>query len=107
RNKLKGGAEVGGVLSTFIQNDNTARTQQALPQKCKDLEIFSVPCTIGGCTFADAMLDLGASINVMPASVYKSLNFGDLEPTDGRRNIWKRVFFNSLMTILDDGKDED
>ncbi|RDX64881.1 hypothetical protein CR513_56506, partial [Mucuna pruriens] len=40
-----------------------------------------VSFTIGGCTFADAMLDLGASINVMPASVYKSLNFGDLEPT--------------------------
>ncbi|RDX72932.1 hypothetical protein CR513_47513, partial [Mucuna pruriens] len=27
------------------------------------------------------MLDLGASINVMPTSIYKSLNFGDLEPT--------------------------
>ncbi|RDX87016.1 hypothetical protein CR513_31572, partial [Mucuna pruriens] len=26
------------------------------------------------------MLDLGASINVMPTSIYKSLNFGDLEP---------------------------
>ncbi|RDX74188.1 hypothetical protein CR513_46090, partial [Mucuna pruriens] len=26
------------------------------------------------------MLDLGASINVMPASIYRSLNFGDLEP---------------------------
>ncbi|RDY13836.1 hypothetical protein CR513_01185, partial [Mucuna pruriens] len=25
------------------------------------------------------MLDLGASINVMPSSIYKSLNFGDLE----------------------------
>ncbi|RDX84434.1 hypothetical protein CR513_34509, partial [Mucuna pruriens] len=81
RNKLKGGAEVGGVLSTFIQNNNTARTQQALPQKCKDPRIFLIPCTIGGCTFDDAMLDLGASINVMPALVYKSLNFGDLEPT--------------------------
>ncbi|RDX69448.1 hypothetical protein CR513_51436, partial [Mucuna pruriens] len=46
-----------------------------------DPGIFSVPCTIGECTFADAMLDLGASINVMPASVYRSLNFGDLEPT--------------------------
>ncbi|RDX95919.1 hypothetical protein CR513_21489, partial [Mucuna pruriens] len=30
---------------------------------------------------ANAMLDLGASINVMPSSIYKSLNFGDLEPT--------------------------
>ncbi|RDX94447.1 hypothetical protein CR513_23176, partial [Mucuna pruriens] len=26
------------------------------------------------------MLDLGASINVMPSSIYMSLNFGDLEP---------------------------
>ncbi|RDX94465.1 hypothetical protein CR513_23161, partial [Mucuna pruriens] len=29
---------------------------------------------------ADAMLNLRASINVMPTSIYKSLNFGDLEP---------------------------
>ncbi|RDY05964.1 hypothetical protein CR513_10128, partial [Mucuna pruriens] len=27
------------------------------------------------------MLDLGASINVMPTSIYKSLNLCDLEPT--------------------------
>ncbi|RDX79251.1 hypothetical protein CR513_40358, partial [Mucuna pruriens] len=27
------------------------------------------------------MLDLGALINVMSTSIYKSLNFGDLEPT--------------------------
>ncbi|RDX63340.1 hypothetical protein CR513_58245, partial [Mucuna pruriens] len=27
------------------------------------------------------MLDLGALINVMPASIYRALNFGDLEPT--------------------------
>ncbi|RDX97540.1 hypothetical protein CR513_19679, partial [Mucuna pruriens] len=40
---------------------------------------FSVPCTIGDYTFADAMLDLGASINVMSSSTYKSLNFGDLK----------------------------
>ncbi|RDY11994.1 hypothetical protein CR513_03286, partial [Mucuna pruriens] len=26
------------------------------------------------------MFDLGASINVMPTSIYKSLNFSDLEP---------------------------
>ncbi|RDX88416.1 hypothetical protein CR513_29996, partial [Mucuna pruriens] len=35
----------------------------------------------GEYTFVDAMLDLGALINVMPTLVYKSLNFGDLEPT--------------------------
>ncbi|RDY14407.1 hypothetical protein CR513_00511, partial [Mucuna pruriens] len=80
RKKLKARAEVEGVLSVFIQKEVTARTQPAPPRKCRDLGIFSVPCTIGDCTFANAMLDLGASINVMPASIYKSLNFGDLEP---------------------------
>jgi len=30
---------------------------------------------------SDAMLDLGASINVMPTSVYKSLHLGDLKRT--------------------------
>ncbi|RDY12208.1 hypothetical protein CR513_03028, partial [Mucuna pruriens] len=54
--------------------------QSAMPAKCRDPGIFSVPCTIDDCTFADAMLDLGALINFMPSSMYKSLNFGDLEP---------------------------
>ncbi|RDX98351.1 hypothetical protein CR513_18743, partial [Mucuna pruriens] len=43
--------------------------------------LYAIKQVPNGCTFSDAMLDLGASINVMPASVYKSLNFGDLEPT--------------------------
>ncbi|RDX76483.1 hypothetical protein CR513_43511, partial [Mucuna pruriens] len=82
RRKMKGGVELGGIVSTLTKNDDIITgAQQALPKKCRVPEIFSVPCTIGNCTFADAMLDLGASINVMPASIYKFLNFGDLEPT--------------------------
>ncbi|RDY12051.1 hypothetical protein CR513_03202, partial [Mucuna pruriens] len=82
RKKMKGGVELGGIVSALTRNDDlTAGTRQALPKKCRDPGIFSVPCTIGDCTFADAMLDLGASINIMPTSIYKSLNCGDLEPT--------------------------
>ncbi|RDX69822.1 hypothetical protein CR513_51013, partial [Mucuna pruriens] len=82
RRKIKGSKEIGGVVSALTKNEEfTVGTSRALPQKCRDPGIFSVPCTIGDCTFADAMLDLGASINVMPASIYRSLNFGDLEPT--------------------------
>ena len=32
-------------------------------------------------SFGKAMLDLGASINVMPYSIYASLNLGDLKET--------------------------
>ncbi|RDX82292.1 hypothetical protein CR513_36928, partial [Mucuna pruriens] len=82
RKKMKGSVEVGGIVSALTRNEEfTAGAQQALPNKCLDPKIFSIPCTIGDCTFADAMLNLGASINVMPTSIYKSLKFGDLEPT--------------------------
>ncbi|RDX92306.1 hypothetical protein CR513_25582, partial [Mucuna pruriens] len=80
RRKRKGSREIGGVVSTLTRNEEFTAGALALPKKCRDLGIFSVPCTIGECTFADAMLDLGASINVMSASIYRSLNFGDLEP---------------------------
>ncbi|RDY11180.1 hypothetical protein CR513_04192, partial [Mucuna pruriens] len=43
------------------------------------LELFTLLCTIVKCTF-DVMLDLGALINVMPSSVYRSLRLGALEP---------------------------
>ncbi|RDX97052.1 hypothetical protein CR513_20221, partial [Mucuna pruriens] len=75
RKKMKGGVELGGIVSILTRNDDLiAGTRQALPKKCRDPRIFSIPCTIGDCTFADAMLDLGASINVVSISIYKSLN---------------------------------
>ncbi|RDY09857.1 hypothetical protein CR513_05717, partial [Mucuna pruriens] len=81
RKKMKGSVEVGGIVSVLTKNKDFIVRAQALPNKCRDPEIFSIPCTIGDCTFVDAMLDMGASINVMLTSIYKSLNFGDLEPT--------------------------
>ncbi|RDX64268.1 hypothetical protein CR513_57192, partial [Mucuna pruriens] len=86
RRKIKGSREIGGVVSALTKNEEfTTGATRALPRKCRDPGIFSIPCTIGECTFADVMLDLGASINVMldlgasinvmPALIYRSLNF--------------------------------
>ncbi|RDX99940.1 Retrovirus-related Pol polyprotein, partial [Mucuna pruriens] len=81
RKKIKGEVEFGGTVSALTRNDEfTTGTQQALLKKCRDPRIFSFPCTIGNCTFVDAMLDLGALINVMQTLIYKPLNFGDVEP---------------------------
>jgi len=52
-----------------------------IPKKCKDPSTFCVPCIIGNNKFENAMLDLGASINVMPLSIFKSLSIGLLQPT--------------------------
>ena len=43
--------------------------------------MFTIPCVIGNNKVERAMLDLGASINVMPLSVYKALNLGPLKET--------------------------
>ncbi|CAN6552335.1 unnamed protein product [Malus baccata var. baccata] len=53
--------------------------QRKLPSKCKDPGSFTIPCVIGNTRFESAMLDLGASINVMPYSIYASMNLGELK----------------------------
>ncbi|CAN6579371.1 unnamed protein product [Malus baccata var. baccata] len=57
----------------------SAILQRKLPPKCKDPGSFTIPCVIGNTRFESAMLDLGASINVMPYSIYASMNLGELK----------------------------
>jgi len=52
-----------------------------IPEKCKDLGTFYIPCIIGNNKFANAMLSLGASVSVMPLSIFNSLSLGPLQPT--------------------------
>ncbi|XP_052626791.1 uncharacterized protein LOC111917753 [Lactuca sativa] len=55
--------------------------QKRMPPKCKDPGVFTVPCKLGNLYVPHAMLDLGASINVLPYSVYKSIGIGTLTKT--------------------------
>ncbi|KAM2671214.1 hypothetical protein EV1_007050 [Malus domestica] len=57
----------------------SAILQRKLPPKCKDPGSFTIPCVIGNTRFESAMLDLGDSINVMPYSIYASMNLGALK----------------------------
>ncbi|RDY07565.1 Retrovirus-related Pol polyprotein from transposon 17.6, partial [Mucuna pruriens] len=98
---MKGSKEIGGVVSALTRNGEITTDTLTLPKKCRGLGIFSVPCTIGECTFVDAMLDLGASINVMPASIYRSLNFGDLEPTGMTIQLANRSIVQPLGVLED------
>ncbi|XP_057779763.1 uncharacterized protein LOC130998355 [Salvia miltiorrhiza] len=52
-----------------------------MPIKCGDPGMFYIPCVIGTMKVEKAMLDLGASINVMPLSMYQDLEIGPLKPT--------------------------
>ncbi|XP_073125974.1 uncharacterized protein [Henckelia pumila] len=75
KQKLKGcqKVELGEQVSAVIQ--------KKVPTKCKDPGMFSIPCKIGDVQLDTAILDLGASINVMPYSVYASLKLGSLTET--------------------------
>ena len=70
--KLKGNERVS------TGENVSAVLQQKLPPKCKDLGSFTIPFIIGNTHFNKVMLDLGASINVMPSYIYDSLNLGPL-----------------------------
>ena len=75
KRKLKGNEKVS------VGENVSVVLQKKLPPKCKDPCMFTIPCEIGNTRFEHAMLDLGTSINVMPYSIYASLNLGPLEET--------------------------
>ena len=64
-----------------LSEEVSAVLQRKLPPKLKDAGSFTIPCVIGGKEFGSALCDLGTSINLMPYSVYESLNLGDLKET--------------------------
>ncbi|KAM2575136.1 hypothetical protein TB2_006984 [Malus domestica] len=81
--------------------------QRKLPPKCKDPGSFTIPCVIGNARFDNAMLDLGASINVIPYSVYASMNLGKLK-NDGviiqladRSNAYPKGVLEDVLVQVD------
>ncbi|XP_060961611.1 uncharacterized protein LOC133031876 [Cannabis sativa] len=59
----------------------SAILQKKLPPKLRDPGSFTIPCTIGRIEGINALCDLGASINLMPLSVFKRLQLGEAKPT--------------------------
>nr|XP_027076019.1 uncharacterized protein LOC113699861 [Coffea arabica] len=75
RKKLRGDERI------IVGENVSAVLQRKLPPKCGDPGMFTIPCKIGNTSIRNAMLDLGASINVMPKAIYASLNLGPLKET--------------------------
>jgi len=60
-------------VSIILQNNNAL--------KYKDPGCPTISCFIGEHKIERALLDLGASVNFLPYSVFQSLNLGELKPT--------------------------
>nr|GEU93352.1 reverse transcriptase domain-containing protein [Tanacetum cinerariifolium] len=52
-----------------------------LPKKLGDPGKFLIPCDFSGIDVCHALADLGASINLMPLSIWKKLSLPELTPT--------------------------
>ncbi|KAM1236829.1 hypothetical protein PS2_037625 [Malus domestica] len=90
-----------------VSENVSAILQHKLPPKSKDPGSFTIPCVIGNTRFKSAMLDLGASINVMPYSIYASMNLGALK-NDGviiqladRSNAYPKGVLEDVLVQVD------
>ncbi|XP_076939471.1 uncharacterized protein LOC143608259 [Bidens hawaiensis] len=65
-------------LSTVCLNEGcSAVVQNKLPEKLADPGHFTIPYLFGSSTESYALANLGASINLMPYSLYKKLDLGE------------------------------
>ncbi|XP_073294548.1 uncharacterized protein [Primulina huaijiensis] len=56
--------------------------QRNLPQKLQDLGEFIVPCAIKGQMVGKVICDSGASVNVMPSSLYEKFGLSRMKTTE-------------------------
>ncbi|GJU39394.1 reverse transcriptase domain-containing protein [Tanacetum coccineum] len=69
-------------LAKIPLNENcSAMLLKKLPEKLGDPGKFLIPCNFLGMDVCHALADLGASINLMPLSIWKNLSLPELTPT--------------------------
>ena len=67
---------------TFLMKQASSIIQITKVPKYKDPECLTISIVIGATWIEHALLDLGASVNLLPYSVYKQLRVGELKPTN-------------------------
>ena len=72
---------LGEFETVALTEECSAILKNKLPPKLKDPGSFTIPCSIGNQYFGKALCDLGASINLMPMSIFKKLGIGEARPT--------------------------
>ena len=65
----------------FLTEQVSAIIESKTPVKYNDPGCPTISMNIGGISVEKALLDLGASVNLLPYSMYKQLGLGELKPT--------------------------
>ncbi|XP_019238374.1 PREDICTED: uncharacterized protein LOC109218460 [Nicotiana attenuata] len=79
----------------------SAVVTRPIAEKLSSPGSFTIPCTIGNYAFAEALCDLGASINLMPLTIYKRFGIGKTRPTSMLLQLAERTV-KRASGILDD-----
>ncbi|KAA3487775.1 hypothetical protein EPI10_031581 [Gossypium australe] len=72
---------LGEFETVALTKECSAFLQDKLPLKMKDPGCFTITCNIGASYCGKALCDLGASMNLMPLSVFGKLGIGEVRPT--------------------------
>ncbi|XP_022041741.1 uncharacterized protein LOC110944386 [Helianthus annuus] len=78
---LKRKDRLGEASNIPLSRGCSAVVLNKIPEKLTDPGLFTIPCLFGSDTECRALADLGASINLMPYSMYERLGLGELSPT--------------------------
>ncbi|GJZ28868.1 NUDIX hydrolase 6-like protein [Tanacetum coccineum] len=73
--------EEGNYGPKFTEDYGASHINNVIPQKEKDPGSFTLPCFINNVCFDNALIDLGASVSVMPLLTYLNLGLGELAHT--------------------------
>ena len=74
--------KLGVNKDAFMTEQSTSLIRNNLPPKYKDPESPTISIVVGNSKLGHALVDLGASVNLFPYSVYVKLGLGELEPTN-------------------------
>ena len=74
--------KLGVKKDAFMNEQSTSLIRNNLPLKYKDPGSPTISIVVGNSKLGHALVDLGASVNLLPYSVYVELGLGELEPTN-------------------------
>jgi len=90
-----------GNATVALINECSVIIQNKLPPKLSDPGNFSIPCSFRDVAIRRALCDLRASVSLMPYSICKKLQVGDLKPITISLQLADRSV-KYLMGILED-----
>ncbi|XP_074297261.1 uncharacterized protein LOC141627965 [Silene latifolia] len=99
--------EFGETATVAFMEESSSLISGKSPPKLKDPGSFSISCVIGDVVINRALCDLGASVSVMPYSIFSKLKLGHLKMTNitlqmaDRSIILGRPFLCTTGAIID------